>query len=919
MTFFYDLNKKLSDLAARQTLTEGTSHQAKTTMKHVDASDASPRVKAELKKASGDIKPGTAGYDDRARMLKAAGVKDTRGPRTDEGSTGDYSAKKAAAGKDIGKPGKNFGKIAASAGKKYGSKAAGERVAGAVLAKLRGKNESMGMTDEGNAFSKAVVNAKKDGVQPGEKIRVGGNTYPVKESLGNIDQILQQHASDIAKFKQTGELSDELYNNLFDYYSDNGEMPYGTQKARDGDPYEWIGDRLAQEIGTNESVDKSAFAKLAPPRDKITFADKIAGAKKEVDEMLGDVAAEAIKGALSPKQKKIDMNKNGKLDANDFAMLRKGGNKQVADEGVGQFYVYHKTKGDRAGGADYDLLKTFPDKDSATSFAQKYNNKISTDKKNFHSAVVRTKSVKKDMDEGGDEGGDEEKLFDAIAALYGDDIWDNDAMQDLVNDLQQAGPTDRELDFIITKGRLPRRLANIEFTNNDNVQFGEGWEDMQKYVRDRANSAKVGDVTHGHKHDIKHTATGRIVTRRTDPNTGHSVGADDDTPASGEKRGKGRPKGTGKSIGAKGPSGTSKLMKREDAGEQGYYKLLMAKSKKGPNALSKQEKEKLSSYLRAKKMMGEDEHDIRDRGEYDREGEMAQQDLKTAKDAADHLRSILDTDENLPEWVQAKITKAVDYLDTARDYMDSKDGDKAVDEEKTAKRDNRAERAGKRVTKDIEYDEKKKDGIHGKKRGAEDSKAERAGKKVTKDIEYDEKKSKKKEVDETTTSGSVATAPASGKTKAGSMFGKGVYESAIAESFKKKLGTVLTEGMSINMNVGEDGTKSLSVNATDEDAEQLAQLLKMAGLGGEESCSSCGQSPCGCDHVAEDLANSPSPEYSDTNTMVNTLSGGLNGRKSSGQTTIPVVNRDPRRGSVGPMAEATEDRLWAIYNRYSTK
>lgn len=48
-----------------------------------------------------------------------------------------YSAKSAAEGKDIGKPGKNFGKIAASAGKEYGSKAAGERVAGAVLNKLR--------------------------------------------------------------------------------------------------------------------------------------------------------------------------------------------------------------------------------------------------------------------------------------------------------------------------------------------------------------------------------------------------------------------------------------------------------------------------------------------------------------------------------------------------------------------------------------------------------------------------------------------------------------------------------------------------------------------------------------------------------------------------------------------------------------
>jgi hypothetical protein len=48
-----------------------------------------------------------------------------------------YSAKRASQGKDIGKPGKNFSKIAASAGKEYGSKAAGERVAGAVLAKMR--------------------------------------------------------------------------------------------------------------------------------------------------------------------------------------------------------------------------------------------------------------------------------------------------------------------------------------------------------------------------------------------------------------------------------------------------------------------------------------------------------------------------------------------------------------------------------------------------------------------------------------------------------------------------------------------------------------------------------------------------------------------------------------------------------------
>ena len=50
-----------------------------------------------------------------------------------------YSAKQAAKGKDIGKPGKNFEKIEDKAAAEYGSKEAGERVAGAALAKLRAK------------------------------------------------------------------------------------------------------------------------------------------------------------------------------------------------------------------------------------------------------------------------------------------------------------------------------------------------------------------------------------------------------------------------------------------------------------------------------------------------------------------------------------------------------------------------------------------------------------------------------------------------------------------------------------------------------------------------------------------------------------------------------------------------------------
>jgi len=66
-----------------------------------------------------------------------------------------YSAKAARAGKDIGKPGKMFAKIAASAAKRYGSAERGKKVAGAVLAKLRAKS----MKEEAEQMNEAQTSA----------------------------------------------------------------------------------------------------------------------------------------------------------------------------------------------------------------------------------------------------------------------------------------------------------------------------------------------------------------------------------------------------------------------------------------------------------------------------------------------------------------------------------------------------------------------------------------------------------------------------------------------------------------------------------------------------------------------------------------------------------------------------------------
>lgn len=63
----------------------------------------------------------------------------------------------------------------------------------------------------------------------------------------------------------------------------------------------------------------------------------------------------------------------------------------------------------------------------------------------------------------------------------------------------------------------------------------------------------------------------------------------------------------------------------------------------------------------------------KDVGEYDYEGAMAKTQLQTICRNAEALQDMLKDDENLPEWVQAKITKAEDYITTSLDYLKSTD------------------------------------------------------------------------------------------------------------------------------------------------------------------------------------------------------------------------------------------------------
>ena len=606
-----------------------------------------------------------------------------------ERATGDYSAKKARAGKDIGKPGKMFSKIAKSAGERYGSKERGEKVAGAVLAKLRkGASEaidpSLEESDMDESALQAYLGKKKYGETGMKALQKAGREGASKEKMARIRA--QHNKMDEADMEEGNKFTGNLMK----------ARAAGLKKADlDGD-----GDmETVREAGKPMTPKQKSFAKLAPPVDKITFADKIAGAKKEVDEMLGDVAAEAIKSAIKKKEPR------SKGTAFDPEVA-----KSMFSPEKGKTRTGHEVKD--------------------TGYSKRY-----------------TKSLA-DEPEADDEKSDAPKV-------------------------------------------------------------------------------------------------------------------------------KGRPKGSKRAIGAKGPTGKSKLMNKGAIKETGV------------------------------------EEDY-DKDEYDEEGEMAKSQARTIVDAAKELHAIVGDNENLPEWVQKKINLAKDYIDAARDYLKANRPEDGVVAEKAVSK-------AQRKAAGIAHAAKKGEIPKSELRGASKEMAKMPAGELKKFAKTKEKglpekvKAKKEESVEET-----SDAPKSKKSSGGFEFGKGVYE-----SLDKKFKQALTEGMnvSVNMSTGPNGepTKNITVSADGDDAEALAALLKMSGIGHkEDSCPSCGKAPCGCEEELDE--NSPDwPTNTETSDDAMQYSGGLNGPKSTGQTTTPIIASQLRRQVSMEESVELERSLFKLYQAYKGK
>ena len=352
---------------------------------------------------------------------------------------------------------------------------------------------------------------------------------------------------------------------------------------------------------------QKSFAALAPPKDKITFADKIAGAKKEVDEMLGDVAAEAMKKAL-------------------------GGGRS--------------------------------------------------------------------------------------------------------------------------------RGQGMEEASQDNA--------FTAHKRARAETPKVGTITHGSKHDVEEIPGGRRVTRRTDAQ-GISVGADDDKPADGEKRSRGRPKGP------------EKAPERVTGG---------ATKHKG--------------------------------GRKTNEGEINTGNLQQMWKLVTGLKTFVQDPDG-----QALLKELTGMV---KHYM-NQGGEQELDEKAVSKKQQKfmgMVHAAQKGEKPASGAVAKTAKTMGKKDAEDFASTKHKG---LPEKKKPEAKDKKKEVEET--SDNTPGKSSGGFKFGGGIYDSinRDLENMIAESMSR-IDESMSINMSMNNDEHGGPTRSLTVTATDDDAAKLAQLLKSAGLGG---------------------------------------------------------------------------------------
>jgi hypothetical protein len=216
---------------------------------------------------------------------------------------------------DIGTIG-TVGTIPASGASSMTKKTQFNKTTGTTDVKFNAQGQ-LELDDDEELDDEAIDTLQKAGVQVAE-----GTEDP------KLKAILDQFPEAYSAFKAGSDLDDnpDFYDALFGYFSELGPedgMPYGTQKARDGDPVQWIADKLDAISGVQpmgESQINEYFVKGGMPAKEVLGLnlfqdfDKEEGLSIHYEDFASDSAWQAVEKQYAPiaaalKQRVLQLNR----------------------------------------------------------------------------------------------------------------------------------------------------------------------------------------------------------------------------------------------------------------------------------------------------------------------------------------------------------------------------------------------------------------------------------------------------------------------------------------------------------------------------------------------------------------------------------------------------------------------------------
>ena len=112
------------------------------------------------------------------------------------------------------------------------------------------------------------------------------------EAGSTLEHIIKKFKHETKNFLAGNDLDNDLYDALYDYYSDNGEMPYGVAKARDGDPYQWISNKFADEMQMHGYGRQADMLNMPGADHELTELARLAGLSESQVAECGDMDTE---------------------------------------------------------------------------------------------------------------------------------------------------------------------------------------------------------------------------------------------------------------------------------------------------------------------------------------------------------------------------------------------------------------------------------------------------------------------------------------------------------------------------------------------------------------------------------------------------------------------------------------------------